>query len=301
MSLCAVFLVAWICAGSTVSAQSATEDIIRAGDAIEIMVVGNEAFSGVYVVDQNGRIPYRLLKDENVIGWTLTRLEQHVAGQLATILNTAPYVLADRALNFPIRISILGQIQRPGFISVPNGITLQGALWMAGGPAQGADLSDVQIQRIGPNGLEVQSVDLERFLFEGRTTDLVHMQEGDLIIVKGTPDADKIKVFGEVHSNGSYVRPYGATVLDMIYLAGGATRDGTLSDVRWLRKVGNTTVEEKLDLSELLRAGRTEDIPIVGRGDVIIVQKKLITLDTIFRTISLIVQLFAIRELFRRL
>ena len=304
LRVCFLAALAAVCVlwATTAFAQtSPLDDIVRAGDAIEITVVGNREFSGIYVVDLNGRVPYPFLKYENVIGWTMTQLEQHIAGQIANVVTSAPYVIADRALTYPIRISVLGQIDRPGFIDVPNGITLQGALWMAGGPSNDADLSDVQIQRVGPNGIELLSVDLERFLFEGRTSDLVHMQDGDLIVVKGTPDADKIKVFGEVHNSGSFVPPYGATVLDMIYRAGGATRDGTLSDVRWLRKVGDTTVEEKLDISGLLRAGQTERIPLVGRGDVIIVQRKLITLQTIFQTISLIVQLFTVRELLRRI
>jgi hypothetical protein len=172
---------------------------------------------------------------------------------------------------------------------------------MAGGPTESSDLTNVQIQRIGPNGPVHLSVNVEKFLYEGRVTDLVRMQEGDLIIVKGAPDADKVKLFGAVQSSGSYVRPYGATVLDMIYLAGGTTQEGTLSDVRWLRRVGDRVIEEKLDLAALLRAGRTDEIPLVGRGDVIIVQRRVITYEMVRDTLALIIQFFTVRALVRAL
>jgi hypothetical protein len=165
---------------------------------------------------------------------------------------------------------------------------------MAGGPAANADLSAVQVQRAGPTGIEVITSNVERFLYEGNLDDLVKMQEGDLIIVRGAPDAEKIKIFGEVNRSGSYVLSYGASVLDMVYTAGGPTPSGTLSDVRWIRRDGTRIVEQKLDLSALLRAGRTDEIPLVSRGDVIIVQKKIITVASFTMTANLIFTIAAL-------
>jgi len=281
-------------------AQLPSERVIRAGDALQITVVNHPEFSKVVIVSQEGRIHYPFLSDENVIGWRFTELEDRITRQLANVLQAAPYVIVDNAQYYTVRISILGQINRPGFIEVPNGIDLQGALWMAGGPTPNADMTNVQIQRQEHGELALLTINVEKFLYEGRITDLIRMQEGDLVIVKGAPDADKIKVFGEVNKSGSYVRPYGATVLDMIYLAGGATDAGTLSDVRWLRKTGERIVEEKLDLAALLRAGRTDEIPMVGQGDVIIVQKRLLTLQMVTTTLGLLIQFLTLRELLRR-
>ncbi len=306
---CIGALLVLVCAVTAVHAQVAPaaprvvsdDATLRPGDAVQITVVDNGNFSGVYVVSQDGRIPYPFMKDENVLDWTMDELGDRIANKLAPVLARAPYVIVDRAVYYTIRINILGQINTPGFIDVPNDIDLQGALWMAGGPTGTADLTNIQVQRIGPDGgLELLQVNLEKFLYEGRVADLVRMKEGDLVIVKGAPDADKVKVFGEVGNSGSFVRPYGATVLDMIYLAGGETETGTLSDVRWLRRIDGRIVEEKLDIASMLREGRTDDIPLVGRGDVIIVQKKILTLDLFFTTLSVIFQLFAVRELIRR-
>ena len=278
-----------------------SDGIIKAGDVLKITVVNNRLFSGVYVVSSDGTLPYPFMKKDKVAGWTMSNLEYQIANKIAPVLLAPPFVIVDRAAYFSIRVSILGQIKKPGFLEVPNGIDLQGALWMAGGPRENSDLTNIQVQRIGPDGnLELTVVNLEKFLFEGRAADLVRMQEGDLIIVKGAPNADKVKVFGEVSKSGSYVRPYGATVLDMIYLAGGTTSNGTLSDVRWLRKVGDRTIEQKLNLAGLLRQGRTGEIPLVGRGDVIIVQKRLLTMGIVFQTLTLVIQFLTVRELIRR-
>ena len=283
------------------SSPRAQERIIKAGDALQITVVNHDEFSDVVVVSPEGRVHYPFLSDNNIIGWRFSQLEDRITRQLAGVMQTAPYVIVDDAKHYSIRITILGQIARPGFIKVPHGIDLQGALWMSGGPTLNADLTNVQIRRLGPEGATLPlTVNLEKFLYEGRLADLVTMQEGDVIIVKGAPDADKVKVFGEVHQSGAYVRPYGATVLDMIYLAGGATANGTLTDVRVLRRVDEQIVQEKLDLAGLLRAGRTDEIPLVGRGDVIIVQKRLLTLGAVLTVLSLVIQFLTVRELIRR-
>lgn len=289
-----------LAASAGVHAQSA-QRVIRAGDALQITVVNYPSFTKVVVVSPEGRIHYPFLSDENIIGWRYSELEDRITRQLAGVIATAPYVIVDDAQYYTIRISVLGQIGHPGFIEVPHGIDLQGALWMAGGPSGNSDLTDVRIQRVGPDGPIHLSVNVEKFIYEGRVTDMVRMQEGDLVIVKGAPDADKVKVFGEVNRSGSYVRPYGATVLDMIYLAGGATRAGTLSDVRWLRRSGDRVIEEKLDISGLLRAGRTDEIPLVGRGDIIIVQRRILTYAVVFQTLSLIIQFLTVHTLVRRL
>ena len=298
VSVLGVLIAAWATAAR---AQPPMARVISAGDALQITVVNHEEFSKIVVVSAEGRIHYPFLLDENIIGWRFNELEDRITRQLATVLKEAPYVIVDNAQYYSIRINILGQIERPGFIEVPHSIDLQGALWMAGGPSANADMTNVQIQRKTPDGgIELLTVNVERFLYEGRIADLVRMQEGDVIIVKGAPDRDKVKVFGEVSRNGSYVRPYGATVLDMIYLAGGTTASGTLSDVRWIRKKDDQRIEEKLDIAGLLRAGRTDEIPLVGQGDVIIVQKRLLTLVVVITTLSLLIQFLTLRELLRR-
>jgi polysaccharide biosynthesis/export protein len=285
---------------ASVAAQTGKR-VIRAGDALQISVVNHDEFTKVVVVSQEGHIHYPFLSDVNLIGWRTSALEDRITRLLASVLTTAPYVIVSDAQYYGIRISILGQINKPGFIEVPHGIDLQGALWMAGGPTENADLTSVQIQRVGASGPTQLSINVEKFLYEGRVADLVRMQEGDLVIVKGAPDAEKVKVFGEVQSSGSFVRPYGATVLDMIYLAGGATMDGTLSDVRWLRRIGDRVVEEKLDISSLLRAGRTDEIPLVGRGDVIIVQKRILTVQAVTLVLGLLLQFLTVQALVRNL
>jgi len=287
-------------AASPQPGSQAAERIIKAGDALQITVVNNAAFTQVAVVTPEGRIHYPFFADENVIGWKFTELEDRITRRLAGVLQSAPYVIVDDAQYYTIRISLLGQILHPGFLEAPHGSDLQGAIAMAGGPTANADLTNVQVQRVSQDGIETITVNVEKFVYEGRLGDLIRMQEGDVVIVKGAPEADKIKVFGEVNKSGSYVRPYGATVLDMIYLAGGTTDYGTLSDVRWLRKVGDRIVEEKLDLAGLLRAGRTDEIPMVGQGDVIIVQKRLLTYRTVLEVITLVIQFLTVRELLRR-
>lgn len=275
--------------------------IISAGDVLRITVINYADFTKTVVVSPEGRIYYPVVSDQNVIGWTFSELENQITQQLATMLRTAPYVFVDIAETYTIRVNILGQIQRPGVIEIPNGIDIQGALWIAGGPVENADLSNIQVQRRVGTGTEVLTIDLERFLYEGRLQDIVEMKDGDLVIVRGAPDADKVKVFGEVNRSGSYVISYGATVLDMIYVAGGVTPSGTLSDVRWIRREGDRIVEQKLDFSALLRAGRTDEIPRAGRGDVIIVQKRILTLGAFVTTLTLTIQVLTLYFLLQRL
>ena len=291
---CAVLLMA------TPPNAQAQDRVIAPGDALQITVLGNSELTSVVVVSSDGHINYPFIQDVVVSGMSHDELESRLTFALSVYVTTA-FVIVDYARFYTIKVHVLGQVTRPGFIEVPHESSIQGALAIAGDAAPDADLTQIRILRRGPDNTIVQrSVNLERALYEGGIAEMAGLKEGDMIIVPGAQDEDKIKLFGAINSPGSYVMPYGATVLDMVFLAGGATPDGTLSNVRRLRQVNGEPVEERLDLAKLLKIGRTDQIPKVERGEVIIVQGRLLPWRVVRGLLQDFLLLMTMRELYRR-
>jgi polysaccharide export outer membrane protein len=80
------------------------------------------------------------------------------------------------------------------------------------------------------------------------------LQDGDTINV---PKAQSVFVAGQVKSPGAYAAEPGATVLQVLSLAGGLTDRGSDSRIRIQRTVNGKNVEVTAKLTDLVTPGDT--------------------------------------------
>lgn len=118
------------------------ENVIKAGDLLTIMVFSDnieatelfnqpqgssasgmastsQALSSMgrgYLVDKNGEIYFQSLGRIKVQGWTKSQLSKYLSDNLATVLKN-PYINI-RFTN--ARITVLGEVMRPGVIEIPD-------------------------------------------------------------------------------------------------------------------------------------------------------------------------------------
>jgi polysaccharide export outer membrane protein len=105
-------------------------------------------------------------------------LEAHLAREIGRFIREP--VLYARPL---IRVSVQGDVARPGFYSLPVDAVLSDALMAAGGPTQQAQLAKLRIER---NGTPIWSGPLLRqAVAEGRTLDDMDLRAGDQFAVPG--------------------------------------------------------------------------------------------------------------------
>lgn len=82
-----------------------------------------------------------------------------------------------------LKVKILGSVSKPGYYSIQGQTNLFDAIYLAGGPAEKADLSRVRhILKDGEKDVD-QVVDLQRYIDKGNMDDIPLVNEGDVIIV----------------------------------------------------------------------------------------------------------------------
>jgi protein involved in polysaccharide export with SLBB domain len=83
-----------------------------------------------------------------------------------------------------------------------------------------------------------------------------------------------VKVVGEVNNPGTFQNFSGATVLDMILMAGGPTEDADLEKVKYVSPSRKKSIEFNFDLDKYLSSDQYYNLPAVKAGDVIAVPRR---------------------------
>jgi polysaccharide export outer membrane protein len=182
-----------------------------------------------------------------------------------------------------IRVSIAGQVQKPGPCDLPLGAGVVEAVAVAGGTAPGAALSKVRVQRA--NGAVVP-VDLFRVLVLGEAQGDIKLEAQDLIIVPQS--TAKVAVLGSVNKPGYFDIEESAApkVADALAMAGGPAKRAYLNQVTVVRSDGDKATRLTVDLDHVLREGKVnEDIPLRS-GDVIFVPGPGADMDLTLRTLT---------------
>ena len=199
------------------------------GDEIVLDVWGDTVFRHVETVSRQGTV---LLPDVGQValpGMTLARAREVVRDRLATVYSgldkSPPTTFIDLTLGRlrTVRVFVAGDVERPGGYDLSAASTVFHALWHAGGPTETGSLREIRVVR----GDEVvATLDLYRYLLEGRRTGDVRLEHDDTIFV---PVRDKVVVArGEITRPARYELVAGEGLADLVRMAGGPT---ALTDV----------------------------------------------------------------------
>lgn len=163
-------------------------------------------------------------------------------------------------------VTVLGAVRAPGLFPLQSGWRLTEALAAAGGPTDLADLRRVSITHLDRT-VEVANVSPSAL---GVQNNNVPIKDGDLILVMEAPrERATVTVLGEVVRPGVYEFQSGATLLEALTLAGGATPRADLRRVSFARN-GREGVET-LDLGALLKGTADEKNSPLQAGDTLII------------------------------
>lgn len=252
------------------------ERVIRPGDAIEIIVSENAMLTQTVVVSPEGMVDYPGLQGLPVDGITLQRFHEILIAQLSRYMANTPLLLVRFSDSYPIKVTVLGQVARPGLYTIANTSTLQGAIGAAGGFIPGAQLSKIKLIRSTGEEQNQQVVNMEKFYLDGDPSSLPLLKNEDIIVVPGNPLATNVKVLGSVEDPGSYEVFFQTTILDVLFLAGGPTDDANLNNIKIISLSGQEAREVKINIKKLLKTKDFRSIPIVVPGDVVYVSKKVV-------------------------
>lgn len=156
------------------------EGDFQVGDRISLVVEGEQALSDTFSVRDGRMLRLPTIGDVSLAGVLRSELETHLQTTIGKFLRD-PVVRA-RSL---IRVSMLGEVGKPGFYVVPTDMVLTDALMLAGGPTPGARLQRLRIER---DGEPIWSdAALQKALAEGQTIEQLNLRAGDQVVVPRRP------------------------------------------------------------------------------------------------------------------
>ncbi|MGC8834727.1 MAG: polysaccharide biosynthesis/export family protein, partial [Armatimonadota bacterium] len=120
---------------------------IKSGDVIQV-IIWNESEKPVEVtVSADGKVSIPQVGILNVAGLTTEQLRARIIEKLKeTMTNPRVSVYLKQFAPDPSnRVYVLGQVVKPNWYELQPGMRLLDALWLAGGPTQLADLSQVSL------------------------------------------------------------------------------------------------------------------------------------------------------------
>ena len=248
---------------------------IKPGDAIEIVVYDHEELSRTVIVSPQGTVDFPFIQNIAVDGLTLAKMQEVIVAQLTRYLTTPPIVTVSYAKATAMAVNVLGMVGKPGIVKLPLDSRLQGAIEEARKIMPGANMKAITLLR-EENGLfNSTNYNLELFILNGDLKQNPVLSDKDIVIVTGNPIFAQVKVLGSVNMPGTYNPLHGASVVDMIFMAGGFAEDADPSKIKYISLSKEESTELEFDLSKYYKTPQSyANLPTVKEGDIIIIPKK---------------------------
>ncbi|HEX3835776.1 MAG TPA: SLBB domain-containing protein, partial [Steroidobacteraceae bacterium] len=246
-----------------------TDYVLGSGDQLQVQLYGNQNRNFPLLVDREGRVNFPELGPINVAGQRFSTvkedLEQRVARQMIGV--KASISMGDTRA---IRVFVLGEAQTPGSYTISGLGTMISALYAAGGIKRIGSLRDIQLKRAGS---VVRHLDLYDLLLRGDTTDDAKLLPGDVVFIP--PLGETASVEGEVNRPAIYEIHPGATVAELVRLAGGVTPEADRSNAQL------TSIDERGDRRVVAVSLTTaaSSARALRNGDLLRVPRLIPTLD----------------------
>lgn len=247
-------------------AAPASEYRLGPGDKLTITVWGRPEISGPQTVGPDGQISVPV--GGSLLCSNLTREETEQA--ITTVLmkyytQVSVTVRVDEYLSN--RVSVLGNVEKPGSFTFTGPPTLLGALSEAGGLADRGNIVMSPRCSIIRGRTQIVWIDLSELLWHGNIGLNIPLQRDDIVYV---PDGTGVMVYvlGEVKNPGVMRLTPGMSLVDAIALAGGMTEDALVDGIRVLRPAQPGSAE--VDFEEFF-AGDLSQNAELREGDIIYV------------------------------
>jgi polysaccharide biosynthesis/export protein len=157
--------------------------VIGPEDMLQITVWKNEALSRTLPVRPDGKISMPLLYDIQAAGLTPMQLRDKIAGALGEFMPN-PEVAVSVTDVRSYRVSVLGEVQKPGVLQLKADTTVLEAIALAGGFRDFASPSKITILRKDASGTTSKiPFNYNRVVKDNRSQDNVTLKSGDVVVV----------------------------------------------------------------------------------------------------------------------
>lgn len=241
---------------------------VNTNDLLEISVYQEPDLSKTLRVAADGTISYPFLGNIPVVGLTAKELETKLTELLVRDYLINPQVGV--FLKEYAKISVLGQINRPGSYELKADLTVMDAIALAGGFTEKANAESIELVRI--KGAEKETIRINANEIVGKKEKDITLKSGDLIVVGGLSEAsNSVSILGQVRSPGIYNWKKDMTVIDVIALAGGFTDVASGNGTKVIRDREGKREVIRVPVATILEGGdKTLDVTLEPNDTVVV-------------------------------
>lgn len=208
------------------------------GDEVVIDIWGTSEDHLRQVISPEGSIMIEQVGPVYLNGMTITDANQHIKNafskKYAGVKDSETDIQVTLGQVRSIQVDLMGEVAVPGTYRLSPFSTVFHAIHRAGGINDIGTLRNVQVLR---NGKKIAGVDIYEYLFGGKTSGNIRLQEGDVIIVP--PYETLVNINGNVKRPMYYEVKPNESIKTLIDYAGGFTGDAYTDNVRVARQSGS--------------------------------------------------------------
>jgi polysaccharide export outer membrane protein len=155
---------------------------IGPGDVVAVSVWKNEALSRTVPVRPDGKISLPLLQDIHAAGLTAMQLRDKIAAALHEFLPN-PEISVTLTEVHSFKVSVLGEVLKPGVYEFKSATTVLEAIAMAGGLGPFASGSKIAVIRKDGTGTKKIKFNYHRAVAASTDEDNLVLQPGDVVVI----------------------------------------------------------------------------------------------------------------------
>ncbi len=266
--------------------------VLGPGDGLQLTFTDPSAVAigGPVVILPDGTSTLSLLGSVQLTGLTIGQATRWLTSLYAKQL-VRPELILSLTTPRPVKVTIIGEVGRPGLYPLPSYSTPVSAIQTAGGVTLNADIRKVLLRRLaGPDGSQKQTVlDLAQVFQVGNQRQNPILFDGDTIVIARTeelipeeilqigatnlaPATITVSVIGEVRSPGTISVPANTPLAEAIFRAGGAENwRANKNDIQLVRLNRNgTTTREVFSYRDGLGVSKGLNPPLRDRDTIIV-------------------------------
>jgi polysaccharide export outer membrane protein len=231
------FIISALCLAGKVYCRAETdfgkeeEYRISVNNLLDISVYGEPDLTKTVRVSPDGKITYPLLGTVSVAGLTAKELEDKLTELLERDYLVNPHVSV--FIKEYAKVSVLGQVQKPGSYELKAGTAIMEAIALAAGFTATADPANVKLIRTVGGKKETITVDTKRITEEHDKKEDIVLKPNDIIVAE---QFGMISVIGQVRKPGRFFLDRKITAIEAIALAGGFTDIASANATKVIRK-----------------------------------------------------------------
>lgn len=213
--------------------------IVGPGDSINIQLYGKQSGQFELVINNEGSLQIPDLGSVSVTGLTYQELKQQLIEKYKQqVIGVTPHITMGKLRT--IQIYLVGEVYRPGVITLNSLSTVTHALFSSGGVNDIGSLRNIQLKR---SGKTVTTYDLYDLLVFGSTDGDKRLQQGDVIFV---PTVEKlVSIDGNIRRPAIYEVKAGENLSDLLSIAGGLLPSAAADKLQIARKTAKLGLEVK--------------------------------------------------------